>query len=241
MLAIHTFAHAALRTWDSGGADDNWSTPQNWVGDVAPVAGDDLLFPPGARMGPMNDFPAGTTFNSIIFSAGNNTLDGNPITPNAGLLATNGVDNRIWCPPVLNSNQTFQFSFSSGNFYLPATIDLNGNDLTFDLLSGAVIQVQAVISGTGDIIRTGIGSVSLHASNTFTGPVQLLQGTTTIYNSGALGSTNRNTTLAAGAYLNLANPITVAEPLVLSANLVSIGGGAKAWNACRPPLEQTIS
>ena len=34
----------AVATWDGGGANNLWSTPQNWVGDVAPQPGDDLLF-----------------------------------------------------------------------------------------------------------------------------------------------------------------------------------------------------
>src|SRR5262249_5903192 len=30
---------AVTRTWDGGGADDNWTTAANWVGDVAPNPG----------------------------------------------------------------------------------------------------------------------------------------------------------------------------------------------------------
>jgi len=230
LAGAHVIGHATLRIWDSGGADDNWTTALNWVGDVAPVAGDDLLFPPGARTGPLNDFPAGTTFNSITFSGGNYALDGNSISLNAGILATNGSENRIWCPLVLNSNQTFKFNYGSGSFYLPSAINMNGRDLALDVDTFAVIQVQGVISGAGTLSRTGLGSLSLYASNTFTGPFQILGGTTTIYNSGALGNTNGNTTIAAGAYLNLANPLTVSEPLVLSGNLLSVAGGAKTWN-----------
>ena len=36
---------AAVRTWDGGGSDANWTTAANWVGDIAPVANDDLVFP----------------------------------------------------------------------------------------------------------------------------------------------------------------------------------------------------
>ena len=33
-------------TWDGGSTvDSNWSTPENWVGDIAPQAGDNLVFP----------------------------------------------------------------------------------------------------------------------------------------------------------------------------------------------------
>ncbi|HRT29593.1 MAG TPA: hypothetical protein P5527_07355, partial [Kiritimatiellia bacterium] len=29
-------ANAAVFTWDGGGADNNWQTAANWVGDIAP-------------------------------------------------------------------------------------------------------------------------------------------------------------------------------------------------------------
>src|SRR5262245_35394680 len=35
---------AATRTWSGGGIDANWATPLNWVGGVAPSAGDALVF-----------------------------------------------------------------------------------------------------------------------------------------------------------------------------------------------------
>ena len=46
---------------DAGGtsADANWTTASNWVGDVAPVAGDDLYFPAAAAQEvDVNDVPS---------------------------------------------------------------------------------------------------------------------------------------------------------------------------------------
>ena len=41
----------------------------NWVGDMAPLPGDNLVFPAGAaRLENINDYPAGTTFGSIVVS-----------------------------------------------------------------------------------------------------------------------------------------------------------------------------
>src|SRR5262245_12819137 len=39
----------ATRVWDGGGANNQWATAANWVGDVAPATGDDLVFPGGAQ------------------------------------------------------------------------------------------------------------------------------------------------------------------------------------------------
>ena len=82
-LAALTFPgvlHAATSTWDGGGDGVNWSSsPANWIGDAAPVAGDDLIFgTPGAATN--NDFAAGRIFNSITFNGDAFTLGGNGIT-----------------------------------------------------------------------------------------------------------------------------------------------------------------
>jgi hypothetical protein len=55
-----------MMIWDGGGTDNKWTTAANWVGDSAPKAGDDLVFPDGAaRPECVNDFPAGVVFGSI--------------------------------------------------------------------------------------------------------------------------------------------------------------------------------
>jgi hypothetical protein len=60
------------RTWDGGGADSKWSTTANWVGDVKPSAGDNLVFPTGVdRLDNVNDYPAVTVFGSIVVSGNN--------------------------------------------------------------------------------------------------------------------------------------------------------------------------
>ena len=71
--------------WDGGpdgggvSADNHWTTATNWVGDVAPHAGDDLVFPTGAKqLTATNDFAAGTAFNSLALNVGY-TLAGNGI------------------------------------------------------------------------------------------------------------------------------------------------------------------
>ncbi len=51
--------------------NSNWSTPQNWQANIAPSSGADLVFPAGAaQQSSVDDFPSGTTFHSITFSAG---------------------------------------------------------------------------------------------------------------------------------------------------------------------------
>src|SRR5437868_2883937 len=58
----------ATATLDGGGPTNNWSERANWVGDVAPVGGEDLVFPVGAAQpNNFNNFPSGTSFHSLSF------------------------------------------------------------------------------------------------------------------------------------------------------------------------------
>ncbi len=89
MLVPTHAASAATRTW-TGASSSAWSDGGNWVGGTPPVAGDDLVFPGGAPGSVTNDFPAGTSFQSLSFTGttGTYTLSGNPIVLGAGTSAT---------------------------------------------------------------------------------------------------------------------------------------------------------
>jgi hypothetical protein len=67
------------RTWDGGSTENNfWKTKENWVGDIAPLSGDILIFPSGAaRMLNFNDYPSGTVFGSITVSGSGYHFQGN--------------------------------------------------------------------------------------------------------------------------------------------------------------------
>src|ERR1700722_6379512 len=66
--------------------DSNWTDGANWLGGAAPRPGDDLVFPAsgssligGATVGSfstVDNFNAGTLFNSITFKAGGYSVDG---------------------------------------------------------------------------------------------------------------------------------------------------------------------
>ena len=67
-------------TWDGGGTDNKWSTAANWSNDMAPMAGDNLVFPPGAaRSNNVNDYPSSTQFASITISGGTYNIQNNPL------------------------------------------------------------------------------------------------------------------------------------------------------------------
>src|SRR5262249_36098136 len=89
--------------WDGGGADNNWSTAANWVGDVVPNPGDDLVFgPSAARLANINDL-AGMSFHPITFSAGGYWISGNGIPLTGGGVVNSAGSNTLNLPITLSS------------------------------------------------------------------------------------------------------------------------------------------
>ncbi len=97
------------RTWTGGGGDANWTTAANWEGNVAPAAGDGLIFAGNTQTANNNNFLAGTTFDSITFANDGFILAGNSITLSSiGGVAIDNVlgQNRIELPITTGSTGT---------------------------------------------------------------------------------------------------------------------------------------
>src|SRR5262249_33888764 len=76
--------------WDGGGANNNWTTAQNWTADLTPALGDYLTFNDTGvtvRPNPVNDFTAGSNFGLIKFDT---TLGSYNVTGNAIVLSSAG-------------------------------------------------------------------------------------------------------------------------------------------------------
>ena len=140
--------HAANKTWDGGGANDNWLTGANWDLDTAPASNDVLFFGGSARLAPFNDFAAGSLFNGITFNAGAGAftlsgLNGIKLTP--GLAGANGT--------VVGGNITNN-STSNETIKVPVT-----------LVAGNHTFVTAASSGT-----LSIGDSTVAGGSFFRGP-----------------------------------------------------------------------
>src|SRR5207237_1056060 len=89
IVFLSTAAFAATRTWDGGGTNSFWSNPTNWVGDIAPVAGDTLSFPVvAARKNNTNDL-VGFSAASIQFATNGYTLYGNSVAITSNVVGSN--------------------------------------------------------------------------------------------------------------------------------------------------------
>jgi hypothetical protein len=71
--------HNLHDNWDGGSLVNNlWTTKENWIGDVAPLPGDNLVFPAGAaRIINFNDYTSATIFGSITVSGSGYHFQGN--------------------------------------------------------------------------------------------------------------------------------------------------------------------
>jgi len=225
------------RTWSGNGTTDSWSEGANWVGGVAPVPGDDLIFPASAlrKTTNNNDLASGTTFNSISFTGSGYNLNGNGIRLMNGIVDSVGGNptNEILLGSILlRFDQTFSELGGPIGLLIQSNLDTNGRTLTLD--GPGDKKFFGIISGSGSLIVNG-GSVATRqgaGSHTVSGP--------TIINSGVLypgiqpnsaiqlnggflvvfGSTAKSVTAFGGVIYQLNSaPTTISGNLDLSSNV----------------------
>src|SRR5262249_42410459 len=162
----------ATRVWDGGSPlNSNWSTPANWVGDVAPVPGvDDLVFPSvAARKTNTNDF-VNAAFLGISFTGSNYVLGGNSVT----------LGGNLGAGPSTFSN------------FINLNLTLNANR-TFQLGAGSALVISGVLGGPGGFTKAGAGTLFLRGANTYAGLTQVNEGPVLVEHPSALGSTQSGT------------------------------------------------
>jgi hypothetical protein len=84
-------SRAATRTWSGLTTNTQiaaWSDTNNWVGNVRPTSGDDVVFPAaGQQRETYNDWV--TNLHAIVFADGGYVISGITMTLTGGVLATN--------------------------------------------------------------------------------------------------------------------------------------------------------
>src|SRR6187455_1588135 len=171
LLTLSTATQAAVKTWDGGGTDTNWSTAANWVNDLPPMMGDDLVFPAvAAQYTANNTFVFLSQYNSITIEGGNYTLTGNPIRLAAGLTVNNGTQT-INTAISLTAAQTF--TSGQGATATIVLLSLGSFPLT---IAGDGITAIGLISGSGAITKTGLGAGAIVASTGYNGQILINDG-----------------------------------------------------------------
>jgi fibronectin-binding autotransporter adhesin len=205
--APHAFA--ATATWTGGGSDTNMNTAANWGG-VAPVAGDDLVFPANITNRTVaNNYTAGTSFNTIAFSgvasaASNYTISGNSIVLVAGITSSmtgTASSSTISAPITLGGNQTFTISSGSGLYLYAPTFTISSFNLTVAIPNTNNSTIGGDITGSGTLTKTGIGTLSLGGDNSaYTGAIIVSGGELNADLKGI--ATSGGTTISDGAEIS---------------------------------------
>jgi autotransporter-associated beta strand protein len=128
---------------------------------------------------------------SMTFSngAGAITFSGNAVTNGSGGIVNNSsATQTVSLPLTLGTNQTFDAA--SGNLAISGNVTNNGNTLT--LAGASNTDINGNITGAGGVTKTGAGTVTLNAAQTFTGKTTVSQGTLALGAGASLASTNIN-------------------------------------------------
>jgi fibronectin-binding autotransporter adhesin len=224
-------APAATRVWSGAGADNLWATAANWVGG-APNPGDDLIFPGGAaQLSNSNNYAAGTAFNSITIDGGGYTLNGNGITLGAGGLTVNsaavgGFDIFNLAGITLGAASTIAETYAGATLNLESPVTTAGFTVTY-AGSGNILD-QGDISGAGNVVKNGPGSLSLVTAISDTGQMTLNAGAVYIVGGLFFGTGAAGINVGSGATLQLFGNVTVQESLALNGPGMGAAAGSTA-------------
>ncbi len=159
VFSVTSSVFAAQSIWDGGGQGNNFSSAQNWVGDVAPLPNDIIVFDGAFRPTPNNDYPAGTQFNGITFAS----TVAFPFTVTGNSVNLNG--------DILDNTQAFANTIS-----FPLALQVTP---TVFIAPTGSLSITSNISGSGfGLNETGSGTLTLSGTNTFTGNVTVGSGAT---------------------------------------------------------------
>jgi autotransporter-associated beta strand protein len=184
-----TSSFGATNTWISG--NGFWAFTDSWVEAVEPTASDDVFFDSlvngAGGWVRLNGGPAGLPFRSarsltFLEGVGTYLIDGNTGGEKKELLiGEGGVLNASTNLQILNAQVFISASqvwdAEAGDIVAEDIVQLGTNSLT---VTGANdVTLNGVISGSGDLIKDGSGTLTLGAPNTYTGDTILNSGTLT--------------------------------------------------------------
>ncbi|WP_428937083.1 beta strand repeat-containing protein [Fontivita pretiosa] len=198
------------RTWDGGGASDDFGDAANWDSGP-PATGDAIVFAGAIRTTP--NMEANYSLNSVRFASGASTfsvgLGANTLT----LTGTGGITNQSDNVQTITGGtievdvaQTWSTT-GSGGMIVASAVDLNSNTLTVTPAASTVITLSGKISGaSAGITKTGPGELVLgHSGNDYSGNTTITAGTLTISADGNLGDAANDVQLNGGALRSTAD------------------------------------
>jgi len=200
-------------TWKGGGGNALWSTAANWQENLAPVAGNRLIFPASpTSYATQNDLTPGTRVAAIAIADGGYTFSGNAIQLDGGISTT----------------------YASGTLTFPLGITLNQAQ-TFSISGAGGLSCTGNLSGSNALTKTGTGTLTVTHSNAgFSGNVAISEGAIGITDSTALGigaiTAQSGASLACSGGITVANAITLNGYGVSGSGAIQSNGGANTYS-----------
>jgi fibronectin-binding autotransporter adhesin len=158
---------------------------------------------------------------SLTGSGGLSLTSGGALT-----IANSGTNS--FTGPITISSGTLQLGDGGNNGNLGSGIITNNGSLVFNR-SDTNLTLNNVITGSGGIVNNGSGEVTLGGANTFSGEVDVPQGTLHVTSSSALGNNSGQTVISSGATLDVANAANISTE-VISVSGTGIGGNGAIVN-----------
>lgn len=209
-------ANAATKTWDGGGGSGNWATAANWVGDVLPVAGDDLIFPDGVTQFSTNNNIGVVSYHSLTITGGSYTIGGLPFTLVASLNAGPGTQS---INTVLSLGGPAFIVADTGSTLTILLMSVSSHTPTFD---GSGTTVVGQIAGSGGLIKAGTGIAGVLSNSTYTGATTISNGIFVV--DGTATSSQFNVTGGGLGGTGTVGPVTVTAGGVGAGTLTSPTG-----------------
>jgi len=231
-------------TW-TGATNNNFNTAGNWTGcnSAAPQPGDgdNLVFNTASLSASqtLTNNITGLTVGSMAFSGTNSnyygfTITGNALTIDGGITQSSSAYTELDLDVTLGASQTFAISNSS-NLYIgdqtltnSHTLALGSNALTItDATTCSGVSVLSALTGSGTLNDNANRVILNSASPSYTGAVNVNDGTLQVNDSQALGTGSGGVTVASGAGIayGISANTTFAQPLTVS------GAGVSSYGA----------
>jgi hypothetical protein len=213
LLSITTSVNAANVSWDGEGTDNNFSTAANWAGDTIPVDGDVIIFDSFALSGDVvynNDLTdldvAGLSITGINPGTHTITITGNPLTLSGNVNIDQ--DNSVYLALTLILGTNAVLTVPSGaDLYIGDQsnvglydLDMQSHTLTISSDTGCGLPIYSSLKGSGmfNVSDASSGVILEAAADTFSGAININDGTLAINNSDAITGTSLVTVNSGG-------------------------------------------
>jgi autotransporter-associated beta strand protein len=186
-----TLTTTTTSEWNGGALDGRWTTPGNWTAGTPNSPG---------SVATLGTIPVISTSIAVDGAKAIGTLifdSANAYTVTGGVADTITFTNGI-AAGIIN--------ITNGSHIISAPVVLSSN-LSVTPATGTALTISGLISGSKGITKNGAGTLTLSGSNTFTGPVQISDGT-----------------LAVGSVADGSSPSNLGQSTSAAANLVLDGG-----------------